>query len=172
VRFLSQAHVPLRLFRWGPGTSEARRVRIHLLAGTEPPAVLSPAADTATFVFSPRGLGPAVWPGDARKQIQLRRRFQLLGQTADSMRVWDVRRALAAVRELYPGLPITVQADDAMAAHALHAAVFEDQPLRLELTRLPASYRDGVDYLNVAQVTDLAEVLKLVRTRHEVILPP
>ena len=172
VRFLSQAHVPLRLFRWGPGAAEARRVRIHLLAGTEPPAVLSPAADTATFVFSPRGLGSAGWPGDARKQVQLRRRFQLLGQTADGMRVWDIRRALAAVRELCPGLPITVQAEDAMAAHALHAAVFDDHPLRLELNRLPTRYRDGVDYLNAAQVTDLAEVLKLVRTRHEAELNP
>ncbi len=172
VRFQSEAHVPLRLFRWAPGASEARRVRVHVLAGTEPPALLSPAADTVTVIVSPRGLGPTGWPGDARKQIQLRRRFQLLGQTADGMRVWDIRRALAAVRELYPDLQITVQADAAMAAHALHAAVFEDKPLRMELTRLPASYRDGVDYLNVAQVTDLAQVLKLVRTRHEVALVP
>lgn len=173
VRFLSQAHVPLRLFRQGPSAPEARRVRVQLLAGTELPASLATSStDTATVVISPRGLGPAGWPGDARKQIQLRRRFQLLGQTTDGMRVWDIRRALAAVRELYPGLPITVQAEDAMAAHALHAAVFEDQPLRLELTRLPASYRDGVDYLNVAQVTDLAEVLGLVRTRHEVVTTP
>lgn len=172
VRFLSQAHVPLRLFRWGPGASKARRVQVNLLAGTEPPALLSPAADTVTFVFSPRGLGPAAWPGDARKQTQLRRRFQLVGQTADGMRVWDIRRALAAVRELHPGAEIHVQAEDAMAAHALHAAVFDDQTLHLELTRLPASYRDGVDYLNVAQVTDLAQVLKLVCTRHEVTVQP
>lgn len=172
IRFESQAHVPLQIFRWSPGASEARRVRIHVLAGTEPPALLSPAADTVTFVFSPRGLGPAGWPGDARKQTQLRRRFQLLGQTADGMRVWDIRRALAAVRELHPGTEITVHATEAMAAHALHAAVFEDQPLRLELTRLPASYRDSVDYLNVTQVTDLAQVLKLVRTRHEVTVQP
>lgn len=43
IRFESQAHVPLQIFRWSPGASEARRVRIHVLAGTEPPALLSPA---------------------------------------------------------------------------------------------------------------------------------
>jgi hypothetical protein len=37
---------------------------------------------------------------DAGKQVQIRRRFQLLGQTVDGMRVWDVRRALAVVRSL------------------------------------------------------------------------
>jgi dienelactone hydrolase len=178
--FLSQSHVPLHLTTFQHKGQPIRRVDLLLQddAGwsnwTTFARVLPPPPTNNAFVeFSPRGIGPAAWPGDARKQIQLRRRFQLLGQTADGMRVWDIRRALAAVRELYPSATeVTVSASDTMAAHALHAAAFEDQPLRLELTRLPASYRDGVDYLNVAQVTDLAQVLKLVRTRHEVITAP
>ena len=112
----------------------------------------------------PRGLGPSAWPGDARKQVQIRRRFQLLGQTLDGMRVWDVRRGLSAVREVFPDASgMTLRAEGLMAAHALHAAVFEAPGIRLDLERLPASYRDGLDYLNVARITDPAEVLRWVR---------
>src|SRR5262249_56879890 len=42
---------------------------------------------------APRGVGPTAWDQTEKKQIQIRRRFQLLGQTLDGMRVWGVRRA-------------------------------------------------------------------------------
>lgn len=50
-------------------------------------------------VFAPRGAGPHRWEGDERKQIQIRRRFQLIGTTVDAMRIWDIRAAAAVLDE-------------------------------------------------------------------------
>ncbi len=191
LRFQSQRHVPLWLLvveregdviadvglevmdsagwqRWlrsAPvGFGEALKEFEREAGARESVPWVGPEPGTAWVGLVPRGLGPATWPGDARKQVQIRRRFQLLGQTLDGMRVWDVRRGMAAVREVFPhATGMTLRAEGLMAAHALHAAVFEAPGLRLELQRLPESYRDGPDYLNVAKITDPAEVLRWVR---------
>ncbi len=54
-------------------------------------------------VFCPRGVGPNAWVGDEKKQIQIRRRFQLIGTTVDTARVWDIRQAIAMLRGLAGG---------------------------------------------------------------------
>jgi hypothetical protein len=121
--------------------------------------------NTATIVIAPRGIGPTAWHADAKKQTQILRRFWLLGQSLDGMRVWDVRRALQAAREL-PALaeplrvnttvPITLSADGDMAGVALYASLFEPAIKRLELTKLPASHVDGPQFPSVLKVTRLA----------------
>ncbi len=111
----------------------------------------------AHVVLAPRGVGPNSWTGDAKKQIQIRRRFQLLGQTLDGMRVWDIRRAIEALREI-PGLgraPLTVRAQGAMGVNVLYASLFTPGIDQLELRALPASHRDGPDYLNVLRFLDI-----------------
>ena len=196
LTFQSQPHVPLHLFALAKERETVRRVELRvvdesgwaewlgtvqgrfggLLGGFAAKRsgipVADPAVGTVMIVFSPRGLGPTAWEGDARKQNQIRRRFQLLGQTVDGMRVLDIRRALAAVREQYPGAEISVSASGVMAAHALQAAVFEEQSLKLKLARLPAAYRDGVDYLKVSGVVELQKVSEMVGKLHSVILAP
>jgi hypothetical protein len=84
------------------------------------------------------------------------------------MRVWDVRRALAVVRGLAPGAPVAVQARGVMASHVLHAAVFEEDSLELNLEALPDTYREGPDYLNAGRITDPTRVRGLVRSVHRV----
>src|SRR5688572_32237130 len=42
---------------------------------------------------APRGIGPTAWDADERKQTHIRRRFLLLGQTLDGMRVWEDRKS-------------------------------------------------------------------------------
>lgn len=126
------------------------------------------APRSAVVWFCPRGVGPDRWEGDARKQAQIRRRFQLLGQTVDGMRVWDVRRALAVVRALAPGATFSVSARGVMGSHVLHAAVFEENPLELNLEGLPETYREGPDYLNAGRITDPTRVRGLVRSVHRV----
>jgi dienelactone hydrolase len=115
----------------------------------------------------PRGVGLTAWSGDARKQTQIRRRFMLLGQTLDGMRVWDVRRALQAVRVTKPlgGAPISVRGQGDAACHALYASLFETKVARLELRALSGSHRDGPDYLNVLRVLDVPEAVALA-ARH------
>lgn len=58
----------------------------------------------AQAVTAPRGAGRGAWGGNEAKQIQIRRRFQLLGMTVDGMRVWDIRRAVQIVRQECPKL--------------------------------------------------------------------
>jgi dienelactone hydrolase len=132
--------------------------------------------------FVPRGVGPASWKGDGRRQTHLKRRFQLLGQTVGGMRVFDTLRGMQAARHMTygnetvgDGSHFTVVARGDMACHALYAAALSDDagPGRLILSGLPMSHlSDGPDYLNVLQVTDIPEVLNLVRRTTDVTLLP
>lgn len=121
----------------------------------------------AQIWFVPRGLGPGAWSGDAKQQIQIRRRFMLIGQTLDGMRVWDVRRAVQAARGVYGNQPpsITLEARGTMGVNAVYASLFESGIAELDLQELPASHRDGPDYLNVLRFLDIPQALELARSR-------
>jgi hypothetical protein len=101
--------------------------------------------------LAPRGIGLTAWNTDERKRTQIRRRFMLLGQTLDGMRVWDVRRAIQALRTLDSTreVPMALQGNDQMAGIALYASLFEPGIARLDLWHLPDSHRDGPVFLNV-----------------------
>lgn len=120
--------------------------------------------------IAPRGIGPTAWSGDAKKQTQIRRRFMLLGQTLDGMRVWDIRRGIQALSEVQgrSAKPVQVQAKGAMAVNALYASLFENGIQSLDLTALPESHRDGPDYLNVLRMLDIPQVLALAKERAQV----
>jgi hypothetical protein len=51
-------------------------------------------------LFAPRGIGEGAWTADPKEETHIRRRFNLLGQTLEGMRAWDVRRAIQALREV------------------------------------------------------------------------
>ena len=83
---------------------------------------------------------PVKGSGDAKAAAQVRRRYMLLGQTLDSMRVWDIRcaaRALAALPE-FKGTPLHLRAKGQMGVNAAYAALFEPDIQKLELEALPA----------------------------------
>ncbi len=118
-------------------------------------------------VVAPRGIGLTAWSGDAKKQTQIRRRFMLLGQTLDGMRVWDIRRTIQAVRSI-DGLkktPLWLQARQDMAVNALYASVFEPNIAGLDLCQLPNSHRNGPDYLNVLRVLDVPQTMAIPMDR-------
>lgn len=114
----------------------------------------------ALAFFAPRGVEPGTWPRDPKKATQTRRRFMLLGQTIDSMRVWDIRRAAQAVKALpaFKKTPLYVRAQRQMGVNAAYAALFEPGIQKLKLEGLPASQAEGPDYLNVLRVWDLAQL--------------
>ena len=121
----------------------------------------------ALAFFAPRGIDPAGWPQKPVQATQVRRRFMLLGQTLDGMRVWDIRyavRALAALPAL-SGTSLTVQAEGQMGINSAYAALFEPGIRRLELSRLPRSHTEGPDYLNVLKVWDIPQMLEALRRR-------
>ena len=112
----------------------------------------------------PRGVGPTEWTSDAREQIHIRRRFNLLGQTLDGMQTWDIRRGIQAIREM-EGLTETnlwLQSSDIMAGNTLYASLFEKNIHRLDLHGLPSTHREGPTYLNVLRFTDIPQVATVV----------
>jgi hypothetical protein len=110
--------------------------------------------------FAPRGVGMTAWSGDEKARTKIRRRFMLLGQTLDSMRVWDIRRAVQMIHFVRDAdvAKVEIQAGDKMAVNAMYAALFEPSVRKLELRDIPTTREEMPDYLGVLRVTDLPEV--------------
>jgi hypothetical protein len=95
----------------------------------------------------------------------------LLGQTLDSMQVWDIRRACQAVRELRGKrvpTPIALEGTGPMAVNAVYASLFEPGIDRLVLQSPPRTHRDGPDYLNVLRVLDIPQAVAMAAERRAV----
>jgi hypothetical protein len=120
--------------------------------------------------IAPRGIGPTEWTRDEKKRTHIRRRFLLLGQTEDAMRVWDVRRAMQSLRSLagYREIPLWLQGERQAAGWALYASLFEPDVTRLDLWSLPHSHRDGPIFLNVQRFLDLPQAVALAGERSQV----
>ncbi|MCK4293791.1 MAG: hypothetical protein KAY65_11380, partial [Planctomycetes bacterium] len=119
---------------------------------------------------APRGVGPTAWNPDERKRTQIRRRFMLLGQTVDGMRVWDVRRAIQALRNIdsTSTLPVGLLARREMAGIALYASLFEPNIVKLSLWHLPRSHRDGPIFLNVLRYLDVPQAVAMAAEHSQV----
>ncbi|HWH69878.1 MAG TPA: CocE/NonD family hydrolase, partial [Candidatus Sulfotelmatobacter sp.] len=128
------------------------------------------AGKVALAFFAPRGVEPARWLNNPAEFTQMRRRFMLLGQTLDSMRVWDIRCAAQALKSLpeFKQVPLSVRARGQMGINAAYAALFEPGLERLELAGLPASHVEGPDYLNVLKLWDIPQLLDGLGSRVEV----
>jgi len=120
--------------------------------------------------LAPRGIGPTVWNTDERKRTQIRRRFMLLGQTIDGMRVWDVRRAIQMLRtlDLAAEVPITLQAKGRMAGIVLYASLFETDIARLDLWHLSNTHREGPTFLNVLRYLDIPQTVAMATERSQI----
>ncbi|HAV61527.1 MAG TPA: acetylxylan esterase [Verrucomicrobiales bacterium] len=119
--------------------------------------------DQSMAFFAPRGSGWTAPDLDARGFVHFRRRFMLVGQTLDGMRVWDIRRAVSSLSALLKTdrQGLAVHAAGPMAVNTLHAALFEPAATSLSLRHLPESYRQGPDYLNIMRVVSLPVVVAM-----------
>ncbi len=116
--------------------------------------------------IAPRGIGPTQWAdAGSGPDVQIRRRFALIGQTLDGQRVWDVRRAIAALPVAEVKTPITIQGDGEAAGLALYAGLYEPTVTAFDLWHLPASHRTGPTLLNVLKVLDLPQAVALALPR-------
>ena len=115
--------------------------------------------NAAYVVFLPRGVEPTTCNGIVLSDTQLRRRFMLLGQTLDGMRVWDIWRGVQALRTIEGNndAPLSLEAEQGMAVNALYASLFTPGINELQLRHLPASQTEGPDYLNVLKILDIPE---------------
>jgi len=127
---------------------------------------------TGMAYVAPRGIGRTAWNPDERKQTQIRRRFMLLGQTRDGMRVWDVARAAAAVRSIAGKKDVALQmrGQRQMAGVALYASLFTPGVTQLDLWHLSKSHHDGPIFLNVLRFLDVPQAVALAAERSNVSL--
>lgn len=133
--------------------------------------MLSPARAVIAFV-APRGVGTTAWSPAPKKQTHNPRRFMLLGQTLDGMRVWDVRRAVQALRSVEPfrQTPLRLQSQGEMAGVVLYASLFEPDIERLDVTKLPTSHRQGPHFLNVLKYLDVPQAVAMAAERSQIVI--
>ncbi|MFC1757934.1 hypothetical protein ACFL2H_04105 [Planctomycetota bacterium] len=131
-----------------------------------------PDEDAAVIWVAPRGIGPTAWNQSSKKQVQIRRRFYLLGQTLDGMRVYDVRRAIQAIRLIpeFNESELRIRARGPMAGISLYASLFEPEIAGLHLTDLESSHRHGPYLLNVRRIFDLPQALAMAAERTPIVL--
>lgn len=120
---------------------------------------------TAIALVLARGVGPTAWRKE--KDTHIRRRFLLLGQSLETMQVWDTRAALAALRSLpsLGRLPVTLHGARTMSVVAIFAALFEDGVTRLDLERTPATLANSHSYPNALRYFDLPQLVALALPR-------
>ncbi|MEO2028373.1 MAG: prolyl oligopeptidase family serine peptidase [Fuerstiella sp.] len=128
------------------------------------------AEGAALAVFAPRGTGPHSWNGDRKKQTQIRRRFQMIGTTADAMRVWDIRRAVQILRQqVSDGAQLHLVGSGKNAWLAAVAAIFESDVDSLFITSLPEFRDERPVFLNADRNFSPAELLALALYRTNVL---
>lgn len=98
----------------------------------------------------------------------------LLGQTLDGMRVWDVRRAIQALRQIesIKDASVVLKGQHIMAGIVLYASLFEPDIAGLELWHLPNSHRDGPVFLNVLRYMDIPQAVAIAAERTQVLIYP
>jgi dienelactone hydrolase len=158
----TQPHVQLRLLIVG---DPKRTRRIVLRISDNPPET---GKDAALAYFAPRGLGEDSWSGDAKRQAHIRRRFMLLGQTLESMRVWDIRQAIRALRTRYPEAKLSVEGNGVQGVNLLYASLYEPGLAGATFADLPPSHQQAPDYLNVLRIMDIPVALKIAESRFPV----
>jgi hypothetical protein len=123
--------------------------------------------DSAYAFFFPRGIGPGAGNVGLVNDTQLRRRYMLVGQTLDGMRVWDICRAIAAIRSVKSigRAPLTLEASGDMGVNALYASLFAPGISGLRLEHIPSSQMDKPDYLNVLKVLDIPAAAAMAAER-------
>lgn len=137
----------------GPGFAEWKR---RLQSG-----------DVMLAGLAPRGIGLTAWNPTAKEKPHVQRRFMLLGQTLDGMRVWDIRRGVQALRAVkgLEKISLELSTQGSMAVNVLYASLFEPAVAGLQLRGLPASHQAGPDYLNVLRVLDVPQVVAMAAER-------
>ncbi len=161
--------------QWEQVASGIASIVPHCLAATEPSvASFQMLAERVTqnpkktlVLFAPRGIGLTEWTRDATNRIHIQRRFMLLGQTQDAMRIWDLRQAIAAIREIpsFNAAPLTLRGSGNAAAWAMYASLFDQPVSGLELQNLPTSDREGIALLNVSRVIDMPSIFERAALR-------
>ena len=119
-------------------------------------------------------MGAQAWQGDEAQQRQIRRRFQLIGTTADAQRVWDMRRALQVIRQVCTSLkaPPMIRGEQPLEALVMLATLFEPTSGSQVLTDVTADPTKWPDILNLTRTMTPQELVALVAFRNGITVTP
>ncbi|MBP8257682.1 MAG: prolyl oligopeptidase family serine peptidase, partial [Opitutaceae bacterium] len=85
----------------------------------------------------PRGIGPTRWGSDKGARVTSARSYMALGQTLEGMRVWDICRAIEALREPevlgHAAAEVNLSGERFQAVNALYASLFASGVSTVEL---------------------------------------
>lgn len=117
------------------------------------------------FVVYPRGIGPTPWEKSKYKDVL--RNAMHVGHTVDSLRLWDVLRAVEAFRAetTVDRKRITVAGSGVSGILALYAAVLDSDIYQVLLLGPPSSHVEGPFFLNVLRYLDIPEAAALMAPR-------
>ncbi|MGH9672921.1 MAG: alpha/beta hydrolase [Bryobacteraceae bacterium] len=171
--FTSEEGITVRALIRRPQAPSPKRAAVLYVAsdGDDPRAVtalmstLNRRNTAVRMAVYPRGVGEIGW--EKSFWIATLRNAMHTGRTIDSMRLWDVLRALELLRAQPDVDParITVLGKGAAAGLALYAALLDDRILQAVLMDPPLSHRQGPIFLNVLRYLDLPEAAAMIAPR-------
>ncbi len=172
LTFSDPAFLPLQLQVFhAPGTSLDKLEAVQLIIAPDRVAaeqVLATSAQSTAApqaVFIPHG-SPGTWQGNPAKQIHIARRFQLLGMTIDSIRVWQIRRALQELRKACPQLKtLHIHATGGTELIVALASLYEPPAQLLTLPELAPELEQQPSILNLTRTVSL-DLLPLAAAWH------
>jgi dienelactone hydrolase len=178
ITFNSQPHVPLTLNIQSGNDLQLNNVKhiTLIVSETLPPDTddKSVSADVqlrlsvdsigdkiaAVAFFNPRGTGSSAFQGNEKKQVQIRRRYQLVGTTLESMQVWDIRRAIQMCRSACgQDVAITVRPTKQLVAETVCAVLYEP-PVRklIPPENLAGFSADDVNIFNLTKTVNIRDL--------------
>ena len=118
----------------------------------------------------PTGVGPTQLGPEKTGKRNLR--LQAAGQTIDSVRVWDARRAIQTLRSVggMENVSLWLQGSGRMAGVLTYASLFEPEITRLDLHNPPLSHNDGPFFFNVLQIMDMPQAVAIALERSMVVI--
>lgn len=183
IQFESEPYVPLDLdvvFPSGQTLESLDNITIIVSNGSDPATTFGKALASqsikphAVAVFTPRGTGSHAWQGNEAKQRQIRRRFQLIGTTADAQRIWDIRSAIQTIQQACPALskPLRIQSDDSTQELVLLGTLFESSAILQQSSGISSDAQKWPDVLNLTRTIPPQELVALAAFRHKITATP
>ena len=121
--------------------------------------------DSVLFMVYPRGVGEIGWDKSFWKDTL--RNAMHVGHTVDSLRLWDVLRAVDVLQAEAAVDParIMVLGSGVAGVLGLYAAILDDGIHQVTLMNPPTSHVEGPIFLNVLRYLDLPEAAALLAPR-------
>lgn len=170
LEFDSEEGVPVRLWSTRPGPEKLPAVLYIASDGDDPQSIatlLNPigGSQARKTILYPRGTGEAGWPRTLYRDVM--RNAMHAGRTVDSMRLYDVLRAAAALQSDPAVDParVTLMGKGTAAGIALYAAILNESIEQVVLFQPPSTHSEGPFFLGVLRHTDLPEAAALVAPR-------